>query len=145
VTAGNENIRLATNHPDDGACRLGDDKGHQLARTQTPKECVDGADDRVQMSARNGPDREDDCDQGRSCGCGVLEQFEPGIVRAEGLRRNARANYGRQEHGRPDELGHCFSHQHHAAGAFGAPVVQARSQFCAATFTASQGLPNDSV
>ena len=89
----------------DAAGDLRGDVGERVAPGQSAEVRVDERDDRVEVPAGDGPEHEDDREQARGGGGGVLEQREAGVVGRELLRGDARADHERGEERGAEELG----------------------------------------
>ena len=73
--------RVGGNRADDAAGHLGRDVGEGVAPAQAAEAGVDQRDDRVEVSAGNRPEHEDEREQtGRSRGR-VLQKLQAGVVR----------------------------------------------------------------
>ena len=79
--------------------------GERVAPGQATERGVGERHDRVEVPARDGSEHEDDREQPRGGGGGVLEQLEAGVARGECLRCDARADHERREERRAQQLG----------------------------------------
>jgi hypothetical protein len=93
----------------DGADHAADDLGSRVVAGVAPGDAaearVDQRDDRVEVRARDGPEHEDDREQARGGGSGVLQQLEADVAGRELLGRDARADDDRRQERRPEKLG----------------------------------------
>jgi hypothetical protein len=107
-------------HPvgeEDAGGRAGHLRNHirtDLAPAQTPEHGVDDADHRVEVGAGQRSEGQDDRHQRGAGDEAVLEELEPGVVRAQALSGDPGADHGDEQERRADELADRSAQERHA-------------------------------
>ena len=113
VTASRSNITLAMITPDARPGDLRGDVGGELPRREPAEDAVGERHDRVEVSAGDRAEREDERDESRRGGGGVLEQLQSDVVGREALREDPRPDDDGGEERGADAFGRGFACERH--------------------------------